>query len=163
MDCKNAKENLVFFLEKELSPEQRVEFEDHLKICPACSRLLGGFSQLWGALERRQRIQPSPHFRSGLKRRIIEYQRGEKPALGRLEGLVRWTRPAVAVAVLLICVFLGYTLGSFPQRVDGQTTSQVDRRAVVVQQFFDSHYLNPPADLPATSVVATYLDMISEE
>ena len=111
MNCKNVKRNLVSFLEKKLLEEQRVEMEKHLKICPDCSHLLEEFSQLWGALERREKIQPSPYFWTRLKQRIIEYEEERKPVLGWFEGLIRWARPAVAVAVLRICVFLGYSLG----------------------------------------------------
>lgn len=162
MNCKNVKRNLVSFLEKKLLEEQRVEMEKHLKICPDCSHLLEEFSQLWGALERREKIQPSPYFWTRLKQRIIEYEKERKPAWGWLEGLVGWARPAVAVAVLLICVFLGYSLGNLPQ-ANGQTASQLDQRTIALQQFFDSHYLDPLDDLSTGSIEATYLDLISGE
>ena len=162
MNCKNVKKNLVLFLENELPEERRVEMQNHLKTCPDCSRLLEEFSQLWGTLEHRERIQPSPYFWTRLKQRIVEYEEGRKPVLGWFEGLVRWARPAVGVAVLLICVFLGYSLGNLPQ-ANGQTASQLDQRTIALEQFFDSHYLNPLVDLPTGSIEATYLDMISGE
>lgn len=163
MNCKNVKTNFISFLENELPEEKRVGMENHLKACPDCSHLLEGFSQLWGALKHREKIQPSPYFWTRLKQRITEYEEGRKPVLGWLEGLVGWARPAVAVATLLISIFLGYSLGNFPQSVNGQTTSPVDERTLALQQFFDSHYLNPLSDLPTGSIEATYLDMISEE
>ena len=162
MNCKNVKKNLVSFLEKELLEDQRIEMEKHLKTCPDCSHLLEEFSQLWGALEWREKIQPSPYFWTRLKQRIIEYEEGRKPTFGWFEGLVGWTRPAVAVAVLLICVFLGYSLGNLPQ-ANGQTASQLDQRTIALQQFFDSHYLDPLDDLSTGSIEATYLDLISGE
>ena len=163
MNCKNVKNNFIFFLEDKLPEQHRVEMGNHLKTCPDCSHLLEEFSQLWGALEHRERIHPSPYFWTRLKQRIIEYEEGRKPVLGWLKGLVGWSRPAVAVATLLICIFFGYSLGNFSQSVNGQTTSPVNERTLVLQQFFDSHYLNPLNDLPTGSVEATYLDMISEE
>ncbi len=162
MNCKNVKRNLVSFMEKELLEERRVEMEKHLKVCPDCSHLLEEFSQLWGALEHREKIQPSPYFWTRLKQRIIEYEEERKPVWGWFEGLVRWARPAVGVAVLLICVFLGYSLGNLPQ-ANGQTASQLDQRTIALQQFFDSYNLDPSIDLPAGSIEATYLDMISGE
>ena len=163
MNCKNIKKNLVLFLENELTEEQRVEIENHFKICPDCFRLLEEFSQLWGALERGEKIQPSPYFWTRLKQRVIEYEEGRKPVWGWLGGLVRWTRPAVAVAVLLIGIFAGYSLGNFPQSVNGQMAYQVDERTLALEQFFDSYNLDPLIDLPTGSVEATYLDMISGE
>jgi predicted anti-sigma-YlaC factor YlaD len=163
MNCKKVKKNLAGYLEKNLTKNMEGELENHFESCPTCSHLLEEFSQLWEALEHREKIQPSPYFWTRLKQRIIEYEEGRKPVWGWLEGLVGWARPAVAVAVLLICVFLGYSLGNFPQAVNGQTTSQVDERTLVLQEFFDSHYLNPLNNLPTGSIEATYLEMISGE
>ena len=161
MNCKNVKKNLVSFLENELPEEQRVQMEKHFKICPHCSRLLEGFSELWEALEYREKIQPSPYFWTRLKQRIIEYEEGRKPVLGWLGGLVGWARPIVAVVALLICIFTGYSLGNFPQSVNGQTAYQGDERTIALEQFFDSYNLDPLIDLPTGSIEATYLDMIS--
>lgn len=163
MNCKSVKENLMFFLENELPEERRIEMETHLKTCPDCTHLLEEFSQLWGTLEHREKIQPSPYFWTRLKQRIVEYEEGRKPVFGWLEGLVRRARPAVAIAVLLICVFLGYSLGNFPQSANGQTAYQVDERTIALEQFFDSCHLSLLDDLPTGSIEATYLDVISEE
>ncbi|MCK4225121.1 MAG: zf-HC2 domain-containing protein [candidate division Zixibacteria bacterium] len=163
MNCKNIKKSLVSFLENELPEERRVEIENHLKICPHCSHLLEEFSELWQAVEHREKIQPSPYFWTRLKQRIVEYEEGRKPVLGWFGGLIGWARPAVAVAVLLIGIFLGYSLGNFPQTVNGQTAYQADERAIALEQFFDSYNLDPLVDLPTGSIEATYLDMISGE
>jgi predicted anti-sigma-YlaC factor YlaD len=163
MNCKNIKKNLVLFLENQLPEEHQVQMKKHLKNCPDCSCLLEEFSELWGALEGREKIQPSPYFWTRLKQRIIEFEEGRKPVWGWLEGLVGWARPAVAVAVLLVGIFAGYSLGNFPQTVNGQTASQADERTLALQQFFESHNLDPLIDLPTGSIEATYLDMVSEE
>ena len=163
MNCKKIKKNLVSFLENELPEEQRVEMENHLRICPDCSRLLEEFSQLWEPLEHRERIQPPPYLWTRLKQRIIEYEEGREPVLGWLEGMIHWARPAVAVAVLLICIFTGYSLGNFPRSANGQTAYQVDERTIALEQFFDSYHLSLLDDLSTGSIEATYLDVISEE
>jgi len=163
MNCKEVKKNLAAYLEENLTKDIEEKMGDHLESCPTCSHLLEEFSLLWEALERRERIQSPPYFWTRLKQRIIEYEEGKKPVLGWLGGLVGWARPAVAVTVLLICVFLGYSLGNFPKTVNGQTTSQVDERTLALQEFFDSHYLNPLNDLPTGSIEATYLNIISGE
>ena len=162
-DCKRVKDNLLPFLENELPEEQRVEVENHLEICPDCSRLLEEFSQLWGTLEHRERIQPSPYLWTRLKQRIVEYEEGKKPVFGWLGGLIRWTRPAIAVVVLLICIFAGYWLGNFPQSANGQTVYQGDKRTIALQQFFDTYNLEPLIESPSGSIEATYLNAISGE
>jgi anti-sigma factor RsiW len=163
MNCKNVKKNLLFFLENELSEERRFEMENHLKTCPACSRLLEEFSLIWEGVQHGEKIQPSPYFWTRLKQRIVEHEGGRKPVFSWLEGLVRWARPAVAIAVLLICIFAGYSLGNFPQSANGQTAYQVNERTIALEQFFDSYHLSLLDDLPTGSIEATYLNVISGE
>lgn len=162
MNCKNVRANFLSFLDKELPEDQRVQMEKHLKICPECSRLLKEFSVLWITLKDRERIQPSPYFWTRLNQRIIDYEEGRKPVLGWFEGLLGWTRKAFAVAALAICIFLGYSLGNFPQ-INGHAASQLDKRTLALQQLVNSHYLNPLSDLPTGSIEATYLDLFSGE
>ena len=163
MKCKDLKKSLVFFLENELAEERRAEIESHLKSCPDCARLLEEFSQLWEGAQQRERIQPSPYFWTRLKQRIIGYEEGKKPVLGWIGGLIRSTRPAVAVAATLVCIFLGYSLGNFPQQVNGQTVSRVEESVTAGEEFIVSNYYDPQTGLPSGSIESTYLKMISEE
>ncbi len=163
MNCKSVKENLVFFLENELPDERRVQMENHLKSCPDCSRLLEEFSLLWEGVRPGEKIQPSFCFWTRLKQRIADYEEKGRPVWGWLDGLVRWARPLAGVAAVLVCVFVGYSLGSFPRQANGQTTSSIDQRTAAVGEFFDSDYPDPLSDLPSGSLEATYLEMISGE
>jgi hypothetical protein len=163
MNCKRIEKNLLPFEMNELPEDQRREVENHLKICPDCCRLLEEFSQLWDIVEHREKIQPSPCFWAKLKHRITESEEEGKPAFGWVGGLIRRMRPAIAVAVLLICIFAGYSLGNFPQSANGQTAYQTDQRTFALQQFLDKYNLQPLIDSPSGSMEATYLNVISGE
>jgi hypothetical protein len=162
MNCKWFKKNLVNLLEDRLPKGQREKMENHLLSCPDCSRLREELSPLWEALFHRDKIQTSPYFWTRLNRRIIEYEEGRKPVPGRIEGLFGWTRKALAVAALAICIFLGHSLGNFPQS-NGHAVSQPDKRTLAIQQVVNSHYLNPLSGLPSGSIEATYLNLFSGE
>lgn len=45
MTCREAIDFLMSYLEGELSPEVRAEFEHHLSICPGCSTYLATYQQ----------------------------------------------------------------------------------------------------------------------
>ena len=162
MNCKNIRANFLSFLEKELPEDQLVQMEKHLKICPECSRLLKEFTILWKTLKDREKIQPSSYFWTRLNQRIIDYEEGKKPVVVSIERILGWARPALAVAVLGVCILLGYSLGNLPS-LNGQAVSQLNNRTTALKQFVDSHYVNPLSDLPSGSIEATYLNMISGE
>ena len=163
MNCRHIKRNLAFFLENTLSPEQRVEIENHLKDCSSCFHLMEEFSTLWRASKQAEKIQPDPLFWIKLRGRIGEYEKVRKPFKEWLEVIVHRTRTAIAVAAMLICIFLGYSLGNIPQSVNGQTPSPETVRNTALQNFFENHYLNPLNDLPTGSIEATYWNMMSQE
>jgi predicted anti-sigma-YlaC factor YlaD len=162
MNCKSVKENLVSFLEDDLPKLQRKEMEDHLKFCPHCSRLLEEFSRVWETWGGEKRLQASPYFWTRLRQRIVDYEEKGNPVWSWLEGLVGWARPALGVALLSVCVFLGYSLGNLP-RVNDQTTSQTEQRTIALKQLFGSYNLSLLDDVPTGSIEAKYLDVISGE
>jgi predicted anti-sigma-YlaC factor YlaD len=160
MECRKIKASLVSLLEDQLTGEQRTQMEQHLEICPACSRLFQEFSLLWGELEHPDRIQPSPFFWTRLQQSLIEYEGRRKSGWGWLQKLARKARPAIALAAVLACVFLGYSLGSFPRQANGQTASGPDQHAVALRQFLESYHLD---EVSAGFMEATYQELISEE
>ncbi len=162
MNCKNVRANFLFFLEKKLPEDQLVQMEKHLKICHECSRLLKEFFLLWNILKDKERIQPPPYFWTRLNQRIIDYEEGKNPVVGGIGRVSGWARPVLAVAVLGVCILLGYSLGNLPS-INGQAVSQLNNRTTALKQFVDSHYVNPLSDLPSGSIEATYLNMISGE
>ena len=163
MNCRQIKRNLAFYLENTLPTKQQVEIENHLKDCPTCSHLTEEFSKLWRTSQQAAKIQPDPFFWIKLRQRIGRYEEGGNPLKGWIEIIVRRTRPAVAVAAVLLCIFLGYSLGNIPPSANGQTTSPETVRVAALQNFFETNYFNPLNDLPRGSLEETYWNMISQE
>jgi hypothetical protein len=163
MNCRQVKRNLAFFLENTLSAEERDEIANHFKDCPSCSHLVEEFTHRWEVLKQRDRIQSDPYLWIKLQRRIVDYDKDKNSAWGRFEGVIHWIRPAMAVIAVLICIFLGYSLGNIPRTINGQTTSPKTVRLTVLQNFFENHYYSPMNDLPTGSIEATYWNMMSQE
>ena len=52
MNCRRSSQLLSEALERELTPEERAAIEEHLAICPACTRCRRQFAVLRQALRR---------------------------------------------------------------------------------------------------------------
>jgi hypothetical protein len=163
MNCRQVKRNLAFFLENALPAEERDEIAIHIKDCPSCSCLVEKFTRCWEGVKPRERIQPDPYFWIKLQRRIADYDRDKNRVRGRLEGLIRQIRLAIAIAAVLFSIFLGYSLGNIPRSVNGKTTSSEKVRLTTLQSFFENHYYSPLSDMPTGSIEATYWKMMSQE
>ncbi len=163
MNCRQIKRNLAFYLESTLPTEQQVEIERHLRDCPTCFHLTEEFSRLWRISKRVAKIQPDPFFWVKLRQRIGRYEEGGNPLKGWIEVIARRARPAIIVAAVLLCIFLGYSLGNVPPSVNGQTTSPEKVRIFALQNFFENNYFNPLNGLPTGSLEATYWNMISQK
>jgi predicted anti-sigma-YlaC factor YlaD len=163
MDCKRVNKNLLHLVENELPEDERILIEDHIKICPSCSRLFKEFTHFWGGLKQREKIPPDPYFWIKLQRRIVDYEKDKSRVWGRFESIIHLVRPAIAVTAVLLCIFLGHSLGNIPQTANGQTTTSETVRLTALQNFFENHYFSPLSDLPAGSIEATYWKMMSQE
>ena len=150
MNCKEVKNLFALFLENEISQDQRVEIEKHLKSCPKCSQLLDEFSQLWTSLERREKVQASPDFWIKLQQRIINSEERKSPVMDLVDMLTSFARPAAAVAALLAAIFAGNYLGNF---------SMPDRQILSSEL----QYLTVFNDMPAGSIEEIYFKINLEE
>ncbi len=62
MNCDYCKEKLSAYIDKELSREERLPMEEHLKICPSCAREAETLNQIGLFMGRIPEETPSPAF-----------------------------------------------------------------------------------------------------
>ncbi|MBI4655751.1 MAG: zf-HC2 domain-containing protein [Elusimicrobia bacterium] len=108
MKCDDAIKKLSAYLDNELKDNLRTELENHLKICPDCSReheTLAGNAKFMLTLPE---IEPSPYFIQQTLAKIRKTERREK-------GFFTWVPvPAMAVLILvLLSYFLSFSIKVF--------------------------------------------------
>lgn len=114
MNCQQYRELFTFYLDGELSPEQRQNLEDHLKECPDCARLLSLSSELSGALSNLPELEPPAGLISRLYR-IPDLATGLKKKEKASFGWKFWLSPgwqpilAALTAVMVTLSFIFFT------------------------------------------------------
>ena len=157
MICQEVEKNLVFYWDNELPRHIRSQIEDHLQSCEKCAELAGRFFTLWDTVSTPERMKPSPYFWTRLKQRVSEKEQKRFSIWDVFGGLVSWTRPAIALAAVVIGILLGYHLGNV-QQLDSKKVSKVQEQPL--QELFDSQCLSALESLPSQSFEAVYFNMI---
>lgn len=96
MNCMSVRKFLYAFADGQLGVQANCEVLDHLKMCPACSRLVDEHQTLRAAVGRSVAAEKTPE---GLHQRVVQRVEGASATPGR------WLRPLAAAA----CVALAAT------------------------------------------------------
>jgi len=75
-DCGDCRENIVRYLDEQLSVPQAIEFRAHLETCEACGEVLRAEEQLSRILHRSRPLYSAP---STLRDRILQASKRPSP------------------------------------------------------------------------------------
>lgn len=70
MDCAKIREQLVAYLDEELSPQEKAACESHLETCPLCRKEKEILECTWQLLDAIPSTEPSPVFRARFWERV---------------------------------------------------------------------------------------------
>ena len=70
MDCSKCLNNILFYLDKELSEVDRLMFDAHLKECPQCNNVFAEVAATYGLIAAENQLETSPFFYHKLKTKL---------------------------------------------------------------------------------------------
>jgi anti-sigma factor RsiW len=154
MRCPKARKSACLAADGRLAESVRLEFEEHLRACPACREWQGEQEWLRGLLAGTAEPGLSPGFQSGLMRRIAasEARPGALVPLFARPALLR----AAAMLLFVVSALLGMFLGG---RLDSAPTAPAAATAAISQAL----NLEAFADRPADSFGAVYERLLQGE
>ena len=122
MKTKCIQNDLIFYLDNELSVEKKIAVEKHLEECADCRSFLAFLLESVQIIEKEKNPEVSPFFYTRLSARL-----DEKPEYQTQSQWVRLAQPAFFSLVLLAGIYGGLKLGSNASspKVNQQTTSGV--------------------------------------
>ena len=162
MKCKKVRKKLLIFLDEELSERQRIEIQNHLNGCPGCLKQVGVLSKLWTVAGELERIEPSPYLWNNLSLRIAEYESSKNLFSAFFETIDRYAVPATTIVIFLIGIFIGISLGNFPNSQKPKASS-LNSDVTAKEKFVKSSYLDSFDDLPPESIGGIYITLESEK
>ena len=114
--------DLIFYIDNELSVEKRTEVEKHLEECADCRSFLAFLEDGMQVIEKEKNPEVSPFFFTRLSSRLEE-----KPEYQVQNPWVRLVQPAFFSLLLVAGIYGGLKLGSnaIPPKINPQATSSI--------------------------------------
>ena len=107
MDCKDIQNNIIFYLEGDLSKTRQKSLESHIDNCKKCREYLQFIKSTLGILEEEKQKQANPF----LATRVMNTIEQESAPAKTQNTVFVWLQHAVAVIILIIGIFWGVTTG----------------------------------------------------
>lgn len=111
--CERTSEELVAFLDDELSPAERRPVSEHLGSCLVCRREMERLATLQGWLADLPKVEPSTTFAADFARRLAAEPTPIAPSRGGASRL-RWMVPALAAAAVLALALRAFVAAPVP-------------------------------------------------
>jgi anti-sigma factor RsiW len=148
MNCHDAQTMMHPYLDGELDPDSTLQYEQHVRGCPACDAILAEQKGLQTAMKADALYYKAPE---ALRERL---RSSVRPASGGRPAPFRW-RLVAAAACMLLCVGLGFVVAQLAiapskrERLAQEVASshiralQVDKWRLVDKRSSDRHEVKP--------------------
>ncbi len=109
MSCKQVENNMLFYIDKELSNEMATSFDLHIAECQHCNRLYTSVKTTIQAVEIEKNQADDFYFYARLKQHI-ENQQHQKNAINFMPK--RLLQPIAVACLVIIGIFTGIKIGN---------------------------------------------------
>jgi len=153
MNCKEIKNKLSPFQDRNLPDEEMQEIKDHLKICSECQQSFSELDFTWEVLGQVEKFDAAPFFWTQLSQRINERE-NKKPFI----NLLQWFPvPVLSTAFVIFAFIIGVYFG---KTIFHQSTSI--NQTTIEQEVNGFLTVNSLDEYTGESLSDAYVSLISE-
>ncbi|TVZ55949.1 putative zinc finger protein [Lutibacter sp. Hel_I_33_5] len=124
MDCKITQDKLVEYLEKNVSKEESVLIENHLKTCYNCTKELTETKQFLSSLDSDIMEQPSSRLKNNFEKLLAEEIKGNQTKVIPLESKRNWSS-FLRIAAMITVVLSAFLLGKYQSEIGSDNQQKV--------------------------------------
>ena len=130
--CSEIKELISLFIDDELTPDERMEFEEHIAGCEECRNELDELTEIVGFCRATTEEELPDNFKTELHQKLLEVQRQSEAAARTAFFRSRYFKLFSSVAAVFLLVFLikgFYDHSLFPVGKAGQSADRANMLA----------------------------------
>ncbi len=137
MNCGQYDEKFSAWVNNELSPSERAEFEKHLAGCEGCMQEFTAMQQVWNLMGKMETPQPSANVQVKFAAMLETFKESEAEKKGtslkeQLARLWQW-QPRWPLAYSLVIVLISFTCGYFAFRTGSGGKQDEQMKALSAQ------------------------------
>jgi predicted anti-sigma-YlaC factor YlaD len=110
MECREVKNNLSAYLDRELDIRLTQEMENHLKSCPGCLQESQQMSRAWEMLDLAPQLEPSPDYMSRFWTKAAAQESAHERFLKGIKALLGNGRLIPVATTLSLMLIIGSTV-----------------------------------------------------
>lgn len=134
MKCNDIQNQLIAYLDKQVSKEESIAIETHVTSCSDCKKELNELEQMFTVLSKEKIEQPSAKLRSNFEKLLAEEKASIEPKVISINRSTDW-KSYLRVAASVLIVASAFLLGRIS---DGEEVHQESlKTAEVLAQFKD--------------------------
>lgn len=154
MNCREIKNKLSAFQDRNLPDQEMLEIKNHLEICPKCFQSLAELDFTWEVLDQVEKFESAPFFWTRLSQRINERESRKSS----ISPLLWFPIPVVTTVFLIFAFIIGVYFGKtiFHQSMSIQQTT-------IEQEVNDLMTINSLDEYTGESLSDAYVSLISDD
>ena len=110
MNCKSAKQQMIFLAEGSLAPTLAAAMQEHLAGCSNCSLVYNEIRQTLEEVDSAREIKTDPWFAGRTEQAFLNLQNHTKPS--KAKPAIAYIRAIPIAASLVLSLYLGIYIGS---------------------------------------------------
>ncbi len=142
MNCKDFRNNILFFIDGDLNEKNSIEFKRHLEICSDCKLLFEKIAHTYGLTEKDKITDSNPFFYTRLKAIIENREKQPNAGYSSKKWVIQWTTYTV---LGIFALFAGYLIAN-DQNFASQKSLQNQYEKADEELFADSYYFSLSKD-----------------
>jgi predicted anti-sigma-YlaC factor YlaD len=112
INCNKIKKKLIFYIENEVSAEEKIQIEQHLAKCNECKILTDKLKESLNAINKEKNLDVNPYLSIRIIENINSVKRQKEESYEN--PLIRWVlQPAIFTLIAAIGIYIGILLGTF--------------------------------------------------
>jgi anti-sigma factor RsiW len=112
MNCKDARNKMIFYAEGELKNPERDQLVQHLTTCSQCALLYQQLDNTLNLADKRETLEPNPFLYTRIREKLDAIEQGFKETAG-VPAYQKILRPLALTLVLFLGLYAGNRLGNF--------------------------------------------------
>jgi predicted anti-sigma-YlaC factor YlaD len=141
MDCKHIRKKLFFYIDNELSDQEKVIITEHLIGCISCKEAYNKLNAYLRVIDSGKKIQVNPYLYIGIAQKIKDVDLKQTNSSSVYTGIIK---PIFISVFIAISVFVGVNIGNqinLNSKSDSVNINKTNSSSIITSDYYDISFV----------------------